>query len=88
MNKKKNLVFLFFLILLVSCSFDTKTGIWSGEEVEKKKVVELKKEQDKEKNVRNIYSVSFLHDDLLINDIKTLLDPKTENGTVIATKGM
>jgi hypothetical protein len=32
--------------------------------------------------------VSFLHDDLLINDIKTLLDPKTENGTVIATKGM
>jgi outer membrane protein assembly factor BamB len=57
MNKKKNLVFLFFLILLVSCSFDTKTGIWSGEEVEKKKVVELKKEQDKEKNVRKIYSI-------------------------------
>ena len=39
---------------------------------------------DKEKNVRNIYSVSFLHPDLLINDIKTLLDPKTKNGTVIA----
>ena len=41
---------------------------------------------DREKNVRNIYSVSFLHPDLLINDIKTLLDPKTKNGTVIATK--
>tara|TARA_E500000178_G_C17002363_1_gene746344 strand:- start:1458 stop:2162 length:705 start_codon:yes stop_codon:yes gene_type:complete len=39
---------------------------------------------DQEKNVRNIYSVSFLHPDLLINDIKTLLDPKTKNGTVIA----
>ena len=25
-------------------------------------------------------------DDLLINDIKTLLDPKTNNDTVIATK--
>ena len=41
---------------------------------------------DQEKNVRNIYSVSFLHPDLLINDIKTLLDPKTKNGTVIAAK--
>jgi len=41
---------------------------------------------DREKNVRNIYSVSFLHPDLLINDIKTLLDPKTKNGTVIAAK--
>ena len=57
MNKKKNLFFLFFLILLVSCSFDTKTGIWSGEEVEKKKVVELEKEQDREKNIRKIYSI-------------------------------
>jgi len=41
---------------------------------------------DQEKNVRNIYSVSFLHPDLLINDIKTLLDPKTKNGTVITAK--
>ena len=41
---------------------------------------------DREKNVRNIYSVSFLHPDLLINDIKTLLDPKTNNGTVITAK--
>ena len=28
---------------------------------------------DKNKTIRNIYSVSFLHADLLINDIKTLL---------------
>lgn len=28
---------------------------------------------DKQKRVRNIYSVSFLHPDILINDIKTLL---------------
>jgi len=57
MNKKKNLVFFLILILLVNCSFDTKTGIWSGEEVEEKKVVELKKEQDREKNIRKIYSI-------------------------------
>ncbi|MGH8498279.1 MAG: cytochrome c peroxidase [Methylococcales bacterium] len=30
---------------------------------------------DRDKQIRNIYSVSFLHADILINDIKTLLDP-------------
>ena len=39
---------------------------------------------DEEKQVRNIYSVSFLHADLIINDIKTLLDPNTKNGTLVA----
>ena len=57
MNKKKNLVFFLILILLVNCSFDTKTGIWDGEKAEKKKVTELKKEQDREKNIRKIYSI-------------------------------
>lgn len=37
---------------------------------------------DKNKTVRNIYSVSYLHSDVLINDIKTLVDPRTKNGTV------
>ena len=36
---------------------------------------------DKNKSIRNIYSVSFLHPDILINDIKTLLDKRTDNGT-------
>ena len=38
---------------------------------------------DKEKSIRNIYSVSYLHSDVLINDIKTLLHPESKNGTVI-----
>ena len=57
MNKKKNLVFFLILILLVNCSFDTKTGIWSGEKTEKRKVVELEKEQIREKNIKKIYSI-------------------------------
>lgn len=32
---------------------------------------------DRDKQIRNIYSVSFLHPDLLINDIKTLLQTNT-----------
>ena len=35
---------------------------------------------DKDKQIRNIYSVSFLHSDILMNDIKTLLDKRTDNG--------
>ena len=38
---------------------------------------------DKDKKIRSIYSVSFLHSDVLINDIKTLLHPESENGTVV-----
>ena len=57
MNKKKNLVFFLILILLVNCSFDHTTGIWSGEENEKKKVVELEKEQIRKKNIKKIYSI-------------------------------
>ena len=57
MNKKKNLIFFLILILLANCSFDTKTGIWSGEKIEKEKVAELEKEQIRKKNIKKIYSV-------------------------------
>ena len=42
MNKKKNLVFFLDLILLINCSFDDKTGIWSDE---KKRIVKLEESQ-------------------------------------------
>ena len=40
---------------------------------------------DKNKQLRNIYSVSFLHADTLINDIKTLLTPNTQLSKETAT---
>ena len=43
MNKKKNLVFFLVLILLAHCSFDDKTGIWSGDKEEKRRITELEK---------------------------------------------
>ena len=61
MNKKKNLVFFLILILLVNCSFDTKTGIWSGTENEKERVVEIEKEQIREKNIEKIYSIGNIY---------------------------
>ena len=36
---------------------------------------------DPEKNIRNIYSVEFLHQDLILNDFKTLLD-EARNGAL------
>tara|TARA_Y100000590_G_scaffold453683_1_gene599163 strand:+ start:1358 stop:2707 length:1350 start_codon:yes stop_codon:yes gene_type:complete len=57
MNKKKNLIFFLILILLVNCSFDTKTGIWTGDETVKKKVADLEKEQIRQQNIKKIYSI-------------------------------
>ena len=56
----KNFRYLFFFLifaLFVSCSFDNRTGIWSGDEREKVRVSELEKEQQKrKKQVVKIYS--------------------------------
>ena len=56
MNKKKNLIFFLIFILLVNCSFDNKTGIWSGSKKEKRRISELEKEQKPTKVVDYIYS--------------------------------
>ena len=56
MSKKKYLIFFFVPILLVNCSLDNKTGIWSGEEKEKKRIAELEKEQTQTIDVDKIYS--------------------------------
>ncbi len=39
---------------------------------------------DTDRRIRNIYSVSFLHADTIINDIKTLLRPPAPRATTIA----
>ena len=41
MNKKGKLLFVFFLFFLIGCSFDNKTGIWSGNEKERNKTSTL-----------------------------------------------
>ena len=56
MNKKKNLIFFLIFILLLNCSFDKKSGIWSGSKKEKRRNSELEKEQKQTKVVGYIYS--------------------------------
>ena len=44
MIKKIKYFFLFILLVLTSCSFDKKSGLWDGYEEEVKRVAELEKE--------------------------------------------
>ena len=57
MNKKiKFLIYFLTFILFVSCSFDNVTGIWGGNEEEKKRISELESEQKQKINTVIIYS--------------------------------
>ena len=58
MNKKKNLIFFLVLILLVNCSFDNMTGIWTDE---KERISELEKEQNRIINTVKIYSSEYIY---------------------------
>ena len=61
MNKIKNLIFFLLFILLVDCSFDDKTGIWTGSEEEKARISQLEKTQDQSKNIVSIYSSEAIY---------------------------
>ena len=52
----KYLTFLTIFTLFVSCSFDNKTGIWSGSEKEKKRVSKLEKDQENIAQIIKVYS--------------------------------
>ena len=56
MNKKKKIFYFLILFLLSHCSFDSKTGLWKGEEDERKKITELEKRQKQILNIDKVYS--------------------------------
>ena len=55
-KKMQYLIFFLTFSLFVNCSFDNKTGIWSGSEEEKRKVAELENAQNRVINVVKVYS--------------------------------
>ena len=61
MNRKKNLIFFLVFILLQSCSFDNKTGIWTDEEKEKGKISKIENEQKPIVDVVNVYSEDSIY---------------------------
>ena len=77
MIKKRNLIFFLLLLLSVSCSFDNKTGIWTGVEDEKIRIAKLEEERRKETNKEKIYSSEniYFKEKILTQKI-TLSKPK------------
>ena len=79
MNKKiKYFFFIITLGFLVNCSFDNKTGIWSGDKEEKERIAELERLQKQKINVVKIYTSEniYLKEIATTQNIK-LSKPKT-----------
>ena len=55
-KKIKYFATIFLLIFLSSCSFDNKTGIWSGNKEEKERLAELERQQKSVLETINVYS--------------------------------
>ena len=79
-KKIKYLIFFLIFILFASCSFDNKSGIWSGSKKEKKKVSELEKEQSRIIDVVKVYtSESFYSKEIPAVKSVSLTEPKTNS---------
>ena len=81
MTKKiKYLIFFLIFILFASCSFDNKSGIWSGGEKEKRRIAELEKEQRSIIDVVKVYSSeSFYSKEIPTVKNVNLTEPKTNS---------
>jgi len=79
-KKVKYLIFFLIFILFASCSFDNKSGIWSGSKKEKKKVSELEKEQSRIIDVVKVYTSESLYSKEIpaVKSI-SLTEPKTNS---------
>tara|TARA_Y100000590_G_scaffold27713_1_gene31053 strand:+ start:3985 stop:5334 length:1350 start_codon:yes stop_codon:yes gene_type:complete len=56
MIDRKKIIFLLVPILLFNCSFDNKTGLWKGEEKERKRISELEKRQKQIITIDKVYT--------------------------------
>ena len=85
MNNYKIIIFFLISILLSSCSFDNKTGIWGDSEKEKRKIAELEKKQKQIIEVEKIYSSEtiYLKEKLMKKDI-ILSKPKKNNERLLS----
>ena len=76
----KYLIFFLIFILFVNCSFDNKSGIWSGSDKEKKRISELEKDQKLIIDVINVYtSENFYSKEILPVKSINLTEPKTNS---------
>ena len=78
-KNKKYLIIVLIIYLFTGCSFDSKTGIWSGDEKEKQKIAELEKEQNQKINVEKAYSSENIYLREISAVKKVILNQPTKN---------
>ena len=79
MSKKKIAIFI-LLLILNHCSFDDKTGIWSGSANEKKKLSEFDKKQKKILDVYKIYTSDEMYSkEITLSKVLKISTPKKNN---------
>ena len=78
-KNKKYLIIILIIYLFTGCSFDSKTGIWSGDEKEKQKLAELEKEQNQKINVEKAYSSENIYLREITAVKKVILNRPTKN---------
>ena len=77
MSRKKNLIFFLIFVLITNCSFDNKTGIWTGGEKERKRVSELEEENKRALDTINIYSSENIYSkEVSLNQNISISNPK------------
>ena len=79
MNKKKILVFIVATILLTSCSFDNKTGIWTEEKEEKRRISDLQEKQNEIIDIDKIYSSKNVYSGEKVMATKIILSKPQKN---------
>ena len=77
MINKKNFIFFSIFVLLISCSFDNKTGIWGDSEKERKKIALLEQEKKQIIGTEKIYSFeNIFTEEIPLKKIINLSEPK------------
>ena len=78
----KNIRNLFlFLFLLTNCSFDNKSGIWSGNEEEKARIAELERIENSEIEILKIYDQGNIFSEEIIASNNVILSNPKKNDT-------
>ena len=79
MNKYFSLLLFFILIFVISCSFDSKTGIWDGQKDEKKRIYALEQEQANTIRRTKIYTSQKVFSTEIPLESKVLLSKPSNN---------
>ena len=79
-RKTKLIIFFLIFILSTNCSFDNKTGIWSGGKEEKERIAELEKNQKSRIRTVKVYSSENIYkEEISYNKSINLSKPKANS---------